>query len=182
MDAFAAAVEGDEAQAVGEHLVLDDRGVVLYEDVFDGQGWDLGDEDAPEGVCERGVDADEGEGGVVGLVSVELDGEGGLELLNGEGVVFAREVTGEVCGRDIGDCLFVDANRLDKEKKISFHQQPIHEVKLADCHWTKKKKKLTFRRRCSSALGAACREGAIFCQSGNGEFGIARGACSAAAE
>lgn len=133
MDAFAAAVEGDQAQAVGEHLVLDDRGVVLYEDVFDGQGWDLGDEDAPEGVCERGVDADEGEGGVVGLVSVELDGEGGLELLNGEGVVFAREVAGEVCGRDIGDCLFVDANRLDKEKK-DFAPLATDEVKLAGCH------------------------------------------------
>lgn len=101
VDALAAAVEGHEAQSVGEHLILNDGGVVLYEDVFDGERWDLGDEDAAEGVCERGVDADEGEGSVVGLVAVELDGKGGLEVLDGEGVVFAGEVAGEICGGDV---------------------------------------------------------------------------------
>lgn len=118
VDALAAAVEGHEAQSVGEHLILDDGGVVLYEDVFDGEGWDLGDEDAAEGVCERGVDADEGEGGVVGLVAVELDGKGGLEVLDGKGVVFAGEVAGEICGGDVGDCLFVDADGLEKKRFI----------------------------------------------------------------
>lgn len=50
MDAVAAAVEGDEAEPVGEDLVLDDGGVVLDVDVLDGEGRDLGDEDAAEGV------------------------------------------------------------------------------------------------------------------------------------
>lgn len=121
---------------MGEDLILDDGGVVLYKDVFDGESWDLGDEDAAKGVCERGVEADEGEGSVVGLVSVELDGEGGLELLNGEGVVFAGEVAGEICGRDVGDCLFVDANGLDRKKKDLL--LATHEIKLPGCHWRKK--------------------------------------------
>lgn len=130
VDALAAAVEGHEAQSVGEHLILNDGGVVLYEDVFDGERWDLGDEDAAEGVCERGVDADEGEGSVVGLVAVELDGKGGLEVLDGEGVVFAGEVAGEICGGDVGDCLFVDADGLEgKKKKISSISQQLMKCK-----------------------------------------------------
>lgn len=112
MDALAAAVEGDEAQPVRENLVLDDGGVVLDIDVLDGERRDLGDEDAPESVGERGVDADEREGRIVGFVSVELDGEGRLEPLNREGVVFAGEVAGEICRGNIRYCLFVDANRL----------------------------------------------------------------------
>ena len=69
------ATEGDQAEAVGEDFVLDDRGVVVDEDVFDGEGGDFGEQDAAEGVCDRGVDAGEGEGGVVGGVGVEVDVE-----------------------------------------------------------------------------------------------------------
>jgi len=69
------AAEGDQAEAVGENFVLDYRGVVVDEDVFDGEGGDFGEEDAAEGVCDRGVYAGEGEGGVVGGVGVEVDVE-----------------------------------------------------------------------------------------------------------
>jgi hypothetical protein len=43
---------------------------------------------------------------------VELHGEGGLEAVDGEGVVFAGEVAGEVCRGDVGDCFLVDADGL----------------------------------------------------------------------
>lgn len=112
MDAVAPSVERDKPQPVCEHLVLDHGGVVLDVDVLDGERRDLGDEDAAKGVSQRGVDADEGEGRIVELVAVELDGEGGSEALNGKGVVFAGEVAGEICRGNVGDCLFVDANRL----------------------------------------------------------------------
>lgn len=108
----AAAGEGDEAQAVGENLILDDRGVVPDEDVFDGEGGHVGDHDAAEGVGDGGVDADEGEGGFVGVVLVELDREAALEALNIPGVVFAGVVAGEIGRRDIGYGLEVDADDL----------------------------------------------------------------------
>jgi hypothetical protein len=60
---------------VGEDLVLDDGGVVVDEDVFDGEGGDLGEQDAAEGICDGGVEAGEGEGGVVRGVGVEGDVE-----------------------------------------------------------------------------------------------------------
>jgi hypothetical protein len=69
------ALEGDKTQAVGEDLVLDDGGVVVDEDVFDGEGGDLGEKDAAESVCDGGVEAGEGEGGVVWRVGVEGDVE-----------------------------------------------------------------------------------------------------------
>lgn len=47
---------------------------------------------------------------------MELDGKGGSEALNGKGVVFAGEVAGEICRGNVGDCLFVDANRLWKKR------------------------------------------------------------------
>lgn len=112
MDAVAPSIKGNQAQPMCEHLVLNHGGVVLDVDVLDGERRDLGDEDSSEGVGQRGVDADEGEGRIVELVAVELDGEGGSEALNGKGVVFAGEVAGEICRGNVGDCLFVDANRL----------------------------------------------------------------------
>jgi hypothetical protein len=60
---------------VGEHLVSEDGGVVVDEDVFDGEGRNLGKEDAPEGIGDGGVEMDEGEDGVVTLVLVEFDVE-----------------------------------------------------------------------------------------------------------
>lgn len=45
-----------------------------------------------EGICERGVNVDEGEGGVEGVVVVELDGEFLLELFEGVGSIFVGNV------------------------------------------------------------------------------------------
>jgi hypothetical protein len=74
-EAVVCALQRDKAEAVGEDLVLDDGGVVVDEDVFDGKGGDFGEQDAAEGVCDRGVEAGEGEGGVVRGVGVEGDVE-----------------------------------------------------------------------------------------------------------
>ncbi len=49
--------------------------VIMYEDCSDGESRDLCDEDASKGVGNRGIDADEGEGGIVGGVLVKLDVE-----------------------------------------------------------------------------------------------------------
>ena len=65
-----------------EDLILDHRGVVLDEDVLDGERRDLGEEDAAEGVGERGVDANEGEGGVQRIILVEGDVETVAEAVN----------------------------------------------------------------------------------------------------
>ena len=47
---FGVTGERNETQAVGEYFILDDGGVVVYEDGFDGEGGYLGEEDATEGV------------------------------------------------------------------------------------------------------------------------------------
>ena len=74
LQALGVAAEGNQAQAVGEHFVLDYRRVLVDEDVFDGEGGDLGEQDAAEGVCDRRVYAGEREGGVVGSgAGVEVD-------------------------------------------------------------------------------------------------------------
>lgn len=112
LEALAAALERDQAQAVGEHLVLDDRGVVVDEDILNGQRGDLGDEDAAEGVGERGVEADEGEGGVELVVLVKVDREVGREALDCEGCVFAGDVAGVFDGADVGDGFLVDVDGL----------------------------------------------------------------------
>ena len=72
------AAEGDQAEAVREHFVLDYRGVLVDEDVFDGESGDFREKNAAEGVCDRGVYAGEREGSIVGCgAGVELD----LEVL-----------------------------------------------------------------------------------------------------
>lgn len=99
-----------------EYFVLDYGRVLVNEDVFNGEGGDLGEENAAEGVGYGGVDADEGEGGVVGCVGVELDAktlmksvrcgvgcEGDTrsyisEVIQVPFMVFARPVSWEVCG------------------------------------------------------------------------------------
>lgn len=78
-DARLAAREGDQAEAVGEDLILDHGGVVVDVDGLDGEGGDLGDEDAAEGVGDGGVDANEGKGRLGGGQVVELDAEVVLE-------------------------------------------------------------------------------------------------------
>jgi hypothetical protein len=67
------AAKRNETQAVGEHFVLDDGGVLVDEDIFDGEGGDFGEKDSAEGVCDRSVDAGERKGCIVGGVAVELD-------------------------------------------------------------------------------------------------------------
>lgn len=47
----------------------------MHEDELDGKGRDFGNEDATECIRERGVDADEGEGGIERFVFVEFDTE-----------------------------------------------------------------------------------------------------------
>lgn len=49
-----------------EHFVLDYGRVLVEKYVLNGESRDLREEDAAEGVCNGGVEADEGEGGVVG--------------------------------------------------------------------------------------------------------------------
>ena len=67
----------------------------MNKDVFDGESWDLSDHDSTEGISDAGVDADEGEGGIKGVIFVELD----LEILVGLlGGVFGDE-RGRVLGR-----------------------------------------------------------------------------------
>ena len=74
---------------------MNDGGVVVHENGLDGDGWDLGDENAAEGVRDGSVDADEGEGGVELAVMVEFDLEVALELFKIPGIVFATVVAWE---------------------------------------------------------------------------------------
>ena len=96
-ETFEGAGEGDETQALGEDFVLDDGGVVLNVDTLDGEGGDFVDHDAPEGVGNGGVHADEGESGFAVVIFVELDPEILLESGQGPCVVFAWIMVGEVC-------------------------------------------------------------------------------------
>jgi len=50
--------DGHKPEPMAQHLILDDRRVVVHEDVLDRNGGDLADENAPEGVGDRGVEAD----------------------------------------------------------------------------------------------------------------------------
>jgi hypothetical protein len=60
---------------VGQHFILDDGCVLVDENVFYGQRRDFREENAAEGVCDRGIDASEGEFSVVGDKFVEGDVE-----------------------------------------------------------------------------------------------------------
>jgi hypothetical protein len=62
---------------VGEHFVLDDGSILVDEDIFDGECGYFREENAAKGVGDRGVDASEGEFGVMGRVLVE----GNVEIL-----------------------------------------------------------------------------------------------------
>jgi len=68
----------------------------MNKDVFDSDRGDLGDQDTAESVCDRGVDANEGEGGSQLVVAVEFDREGIAKLLDVPGVVFAGPVARKV--------------------------------------------------------------------------------------
>ena len=57
-DAFSGALEGDQTQSLCEDFILDNRCVVVNEDVFDGQGGHFGHEDTAEGIGNRCVESD----------------------------------------------------------------------------------------------------------------------------
>lgn len=161
VEALAPALEGHEAQAVGEHLVLDDRGIVLDVDVLDGEGGDLGQQDAAEGVGDGGVDAYERKGGQELVVLVEVDGEAGAEPVDAEGVVFAGEVARVVCRGVVGDRLEVDVDRLRKLVLAMLRCDEVGEVN----GWEEELVKRTLRRASSSSSGgllhAACSVGCM---------------------
>ena len=113
VQALLAAGEGDQAQTMTEHLVLDHRGVVPHEDVLDGQRRDVGDHDAAEGVGDGGVDADERELSLIWVVLVEFYAHALAELFDVPRVVLAGVKAGEVGGCDIGDGFGVDVDGLD---------------------------------------------------------------------
>lgn len=117
-----AAREGDQAQAVAENFVLDHRGVVPHENVLDGQGGNVGDHDAAEGVGDGGIDADERELSLIGVVLVEHYADALAELFDIPGVVLAGVETGEVGGCDIGDSFGVDVDGLERREisSVSF--------------------------------------------------------------
>jgi hypothetical protein len=52
------AFQRDETEALREDFVSHDRGIVVHVDFLYGEGGDFGEEDAAEGVGERGVEAD----------------------------------------------------------------------------------------------------------------------------
>lgn len=56
-----------------KHFIGQDGGVVRDEDLLDGKGRDFGDEDAADGICEGGINADDGKGCIVGQILVEFD-------------------------------------------------------------------------------------------------------------
>lgn len=49
-----------------KNFVGQDGGVVGDEDLLDSKGRDFGDEDAADGICEGGINADDGKGCIVG--------------------------------------------------------------------------------------------------------------------
>jgi len=71
-------------------------GVVVNEDVLDCEGGDLCDQDSAEGVGDRGIYANEGEGGIEGFILVELDLKGLSEPFYVPCVVFSWVVACEV--------------------------------------------------------------------------------------
>lgn len=78
-ETFARASERNETETVTKDLVLDDGSVVVNEDVFDGQGRNLGQHDTAVCVCDRGIDADERKDRIVLIILVEVH----LQLLEG---------------------------------------------------------------------------------------------------
>lgn len=60
---------------MGENLVLDHGGVVVYENEFDGKRRDLSYENTTEGIRNRCIDTDQGERRFESFVTVEFDAE-----------------------------------------------------------------------------------------------------------
>lgn len=73
-------LEGDQADAVGDELVVEHGGVVGEFDGRDGEGGDFGEENAAEAVCKGGVEARHAEGDEAGFLG------GGFVLFSGTGI------------------------------------------------------------------------------------------------
>ena len=56
----------DETQTMSKNFILDYGGIVVDEDIFDGKRGEFCKEDTPKGIRYRGVEVDEGKGGIVG--------------------------------------------------------------------------------------------------------------------
>lgn len=54
---------------------MNDGCVVEDVDKFNGESGHFGDQDTAKSVCDGGIEADEGEGGIVRLVFVKIDSE-----------------------------------------------------------------------------------------------------------
>lgn len=58
-----------------EDLILNNRGVIIHKDEFDGNGRYFGNEDAAKCISNGGIETNEREGGIEGFVFMELDSE-----------------------------------------------------------------------------------------------------------
>lgn len=70
----------------------------MDKDGFNGQGWYFSDHNSAEGVGDAGVYTDEGEGGIEGVVFVELDLEILVDYINTGGVMrkLRRQILGQI--------------------------------------------------------------------------------------
>jgi hypothetical protein len=75
VETFYRTFERDETETRGEDFVLNDGCIVEDVDEFNGESGHFGDQDTAKSVCDGGIEADEGEGGIVCLVLVEVDPE-----------------------------------------------------------------------------------------------------------
>lgn len=75
VDALHRALEGDQTQALSHYLILDDGGVIVNEDVFNGESRDLSHENTAESVGDGGIEANQRERGFVRVIAVVLDFE-----------------------------------------------------------------------------------------------------------
>jgi hypothetical protein len=98
---------------MGEYFVLNDGGVIVDKDSLDRESRDVGDHDSPEGVGDRGVNANEGERCLIWVILVKFDAEPSPEGLNVPAVVLSRIVPRVIGRRYMGDGLILDADDLD---------------------------------------------------------------------
>ena len=56
-----------------QHFIVQDRCILAHKDILNGKCGYLGEEDAPERICKRGIDACEREDGMKWIVTMEGD-------------------------------------------------------------------------------------------------------------
>lgn len=89
MKAFATTGQRHKTETMCEHLILNDRGIVIHKDEFDSDGRYFGNEDAAKCIGNGGVETDEREGRIKRVVFVELDSE--ILFIFRRGEFFCRE-------------------------------------------------------------------------------------------